>query len=74
MTIRNGIPASELDGVQWRKSRKSGPQGGNCVEVAHLADGQVAIRNSRFPAGPALLFTPSEWDAFLDGAKDGEFG
>ncbi len=73
MTINNGIPASELEGAQWRKSRRSGPQGGNCVEVAHLADGQVAIRNSRFPAGPALLFTPAEWDAFLGGAKEGEF-
>ena len=74
MTIRNGMSASDLDGVQWHKSRRSGPQGGNCVEIAHLADGQVAIRNSRYPNGPALLFTPSEWDAFLGGAKDGEFG
>ena len=73
MTIRNGMPASELDGVTWRKSRSSGPQGGNCVEIANLADGQVAIRNSRHPSGPALLFTPLEWEAFLGGAKDGEF-
>jgi hypothetical protein len=73
MTIRNGMPASGLEGVQWRKSRRSGPQGGNCVEVARLADGQVAIRNSRYPAGPALLFTRSEWDAFLGGAKESEF-
>ena len=54
MTIRNGMPAAELD-VTWRKSRRSGPQGGNCVEVAHLSDGQVAMRNSRFPGGPALV-------------------
>jgi hypothetical protein len=74
MTIRNGMPASDLDGVQWHKSRRSGPQGGNCVEIARLADGQMAIRNSRYPTGPALLFTPSEWDAFLGGAKEGEFG
>ena len=74
MTIRNGMPASELGGVQWRKSRRSGPQGGNCVEVAHLADGQVAIRNSRYPAGPALLFTPSEWTAFLGAALKAESG
>lgn len=74
MTIRNGMPASELDGVEWRKSRRSGPQGGQCVEVAHLPDGQVAVRNSRHPSGPALLFTPSEWDAFVGGVKDAEFG
>ena len=43
-----------LPAATWRKSGRSGPQGGNCVEIAHLADGQVAIRNSRHPAGPAL--------------------
>ena len=49
MSIRNGMPASELPEVTWRKSRRSGPQGGNCVEIAQLPDGQVAIRNSRHP-------------------------
>ena len=72
MTIRNGMPAAELN-VTWRKSRRSGPQGGNCVEIAHLSDGQVAMRNSRFPDGPALVFTSAEWHAFVGGAKDGEF-
>ena len=38
MSIRNGMPACELPEVTWRKSRRSGPQGGNCVEVAHLPD------------------------------------
>lgn len=74
MIIRDGIAASELQGVHWRKSSRSGPQGGNCVEVANLADGQVAVRNSRHPDGPALVFTAAEWDAFIGGAKDGEFG
>ncbi|HXW45812.1 MAG TPA: DUF397 domain-containing protein [Streptosporangiaceae bacterium] len=55
------------------KSSYSGPQG-NCVEIAYLADGQVAMRNSRHPAGPALVFTGAEWDAFLRGAREGEFG
>ena len=50
MSIRNGMPASELPEVTWRKSRRSGPQGGNCVEIAQLPNGQVAIRNSRHPA------------------------
>ena len=74
MSIRNGMPASELPEVTWRKSRRSGPQGGNCVEVAHLPGGQVAVRNSRHPAGPALVFTSAEWAAFVGGARDGEFG
>jgi hypothetical protein len=73
-SIRNGIDASTLTGATWIRSRRSGPTGGNCVEVAFLADGQIAMRNSRHPQGPALIFTRSEWDAFLGGAKDGEFG
>jgi len=73
-SIRNGMDASTLTGVTWIRSRRSGPTGGNCVEVAFLADGQIAVRNSRHPQGPALIFTRSEWDAFLGGAKDGEFG
>ena len=73
MSVRNGMPAAELPEVMWRKSRRSGPQGGNCVEVARLADGQVAVRNSRQPAGPALVYTRAEIAAFLARAKAGEF-
>jgi hypothetical protein len=73
MSIRNGMPASDLPEVTWRKSSRSGPQGGNCVEMARLRDGRVAIRNSRHPAGPVLVFTAEEWSAFLAGTKDGEF-
>ena len=61
-------------GITWIKSSYSGPTGGNCVEVAFLAEGEVAMRNSRHPDGPALVFTKSEWEAFLGGARDGEFG
>ena len=68
---RNGIKASRLE-VAWHKSSFSGPNG-NCVEAAELPVG-VALRNSRFPDGPALLFTEAEWDAFLRGVKGGEFG
>jgi hypothetical protein len=38
-----------------------------------FVDGVVAVRDSKDPAGPALVFTPAEWDAFVGGAKDGEF-
>ena len=72
--IQNGVQASALSGTHWRKSVRSGPTGGNCVEVAFLAGGDVALRNSRHPDGPALIFTSGEWDAFLSGARDGEFG
>ena len=70
---RNGIPATRLDRAVWRKSRRSNPSG-NCVEMAALDGGQVAVRNSRFPGGPALIFTRSDWDAFIGGAQDGDFG
>jgi Domain of unknown function (DUF397) len=63
---------ARLDGVTWRKSQHSNPSG-NCVEVAGLADGSVAIRNSRHPGGPALVCAPVEFAAFLAGARDGEF-
>jgi hypothetical protein len=59
--------------ARWMKSSHSGPTGGNCVEVAFLADGDVAMRNSRHPDGPELVFTRAEWAAFLGGARDGEF-
>ncbi len=62
------------NGLTWLKSSYSGPTGGNCVEVAFLAEGDVAVRNSRHPDGPALVFTKAEWQAFLAGTRDGEFG
>lgn len=59
--------------VVWKKSSRSNGSGGNnCVEVAFLDDG-VAVRDSKDPGGPALLFNRAEWAAFLGGAKDGEF-
>jgi hypothetical protein len=68
----NGMPAEELAGVTWRKSRRSNSQG-NCVEMAELTDGQVAVRNSRHPEGPALIYTNAEIEALVLGAKDGDF-
>ncbi len=66
---RQGIPGSE---AHWVKSSASFSNG-NCVEVAHLPDGRVGVRHSQDPRGPVLSFTPGEWRAFLDGARNGEF-
>jgi hypothetical protein len=68
----NGMSAAALRDVTWRKSARSG-QYGNCVEVAVLDGGDVAVRNSRFPDGPALVYTRAEMAAFVAGARDGEF-
>jgi hypothetical protein len=68
----NGIEADRLGAVAWRKSSASNPSG-DCIEVAALASGAVAVRNSRDPQGPALVYTRAEIAAFIAGAKDGEF-
>ncbi|HTV99288.1 MAG TPA: DUF397 domain-containing protein [Streptosporangiaceae bacterium] len=71
MSASNGVPADQLQ-ADWLKSRRSNPSG-NCVEVAALPDGEIAVRNSRHPSGPALVYTRAEMSAFLAGVKDGEF-
>jgi hypothetical protein len=68
----NGMPACDLRGAVWRKSGLSSAQG-NCVETAKLPGDEVAVRNSRHPEGPALIFRRAEVRAFLEGVKDGDF-
>ncbi|WP_405139341.1 DUF397 domain-containing protein [Sphaerisporangium sp. NBC_01403] len=64
----------DLSEAAWKKSSRSGNSGGNCVEVAGNLPGIVAVRDSKNPAGPALVFTPGEWTAFLSGVKAGRLG
>ncbi|MFF3854286.1 DUF397 domain-containing protein [Micromonospora sp. NPDC002575] len=70
---RNGVPTAQLPPLTWLKSRRSNPSG-NCVELAELPGGAgIAVRNSRYPDGPALIYTHDEIAAFVLGARDGDF-
>jgi len=66
-------PPSVPTDLVWHTSSYSSGNGGNCVEVARLADGGRAVRHSQHPDNGTLTFTQAEWDAFLAGARDGEF-
>jgi Domain of unknown function (DUF397) len=70
--VANERKVIALTAGRWQKSSRSNSQG-NCVELAGLRGEQIAIRNSRDPHGPALVFTKAEMRAFIDGTKDGEF-
>lgn len=56
----------------WIKAKKSGGNGGSCVE-ARRNGANIEVRDSKNPEGASLSFTKAEWDAFLDGAGNGEF-
>jgi hypothetical protein len=66
------VNASDLGDVTWLRSTRSGANG-NCVEAARLADGRYALRDSKTPYGPVLLFSHAEWGVFVERAKDGDF-
>jgi uncharacterized protein DUF397 len=63
----------DLTGANWHKSSRSSGNGGDCVEVADNLPDVVAVRDSKDPTGPALVFNQREWRAFVDGVKAGEF-
>ncbi|MEU0541400.1 DUF397 domain-containing protein [Nocardia sp. NPDC005978] len=65
------LTIEELLKLFWHKA--SGCEALACVEVAHIPDGRVAVRDSKNLGGAPLVFTPGEWDAFLAGAANGEF-
>ena len=64
----------DLSRAVWRKSTRSGGNGGQCVEVATNLPGIVAVRDSKDPEGAVLVFTPGEWEAFMMGVRAGELG
>jgi Domain of unknown function (DUF397) len=59
-----GARLPRLHAAAWRKSKHSNPSG-NCVEMTWLPAERVAVRDSRCPDGPALIFTHTEWEEFL---------
>ena len=68
----------DLTDAEWQRAAdEDADPNGEYVEIAFVphTDGvtYVAMRNSAHPEGPVLVFTPSEWDAFVEGAKAGEF-
>jgi hypothetical protein len=65
--------ASALTGARWRKSsRTNAGNGAQCVEMAHVEMG-TAVRDSKAPAGPALIFPPAAFRAFMSEAATGSF-
>jgi hypothetical protein len=65
-----------LTHAEWRKSSFSGSGGnggGNCVEIAPLADGTIALRNSNHPDAGLVIFTRTEIATWIKGCKAGEF-
>jgi hypothetical protein len=72
--LRGGaeVDARDLRRAEWRTSTYSA-NGSTCVEVARNLPGIVAVRDSTDRGGPALAFTPAEWEAFTTGVKGGEF-
>jgi hypothetical protein len=57
--------------TEWIKAAASA-EGGNCVELRRRGEA-VEVRDSKDPSGPVLRFTPSEFAAWLDGARRAEF-
>ncbi|MEV0830948.1 MULTISPECIES: DUF397 domain-containing protein [Streptosporangiaceae] len=66
------LTPTELAALDYRKASFSGPND-NCVEVAELPGGGRAVRNSKRPDAATVTFTTAEWDAFIKGARAGEF-
>jgi len=64
------VTNSATGGAGWHKSSFSGS--GGCVEVL-ITERSIAVRHSKAPDAEQLTFTPTEWEAFIDGVRDGQF-
>ncbi|RAO07854.1 hypothetical protein ONO23_03191 [Micromonospora noduli] len=54
---------------QWRKSTRSGGNGGACVEVADNLPSVVLVRDTKDRDGGTLHVDPTAWKAFVAYAK-----
>lgn len=72
MSTDRAFGPAQLTGAYWHTSTYSGNTGA-CVEIAELAGGHRAVRDSKDRSGPALIFSPAEWTAFTAGVRDGDF-
>ena len=70
--IYNGMPAADLEGAVWRKSRRSNSQGA-CVEMSRIDGETIAVRNSRDPEGPALVYSRDAIATLISSLRNGEF-
>jgi len=70
--VTDGMPATLQEGIRWTKSSHSNPYG-NCVEMAELAGGKIAMRNSQYPSGPVLFPPRVAMAVFVQAVKEGEF-
>jgi Domain of unknown function (DUF397) len=72
--LNHRISPAGIDSAVWKKSSRSNGNGGNnCVEVAQLDTSVIAVRDSKNPSGPALIFNSVSWTEFVNSTKDGEF-
>jgi Domain of unknown function (DUF397) len=71
MSEKIRLSKSARRNLAWHKADSS-TVNGQCVEIASVA-GKIAIRDSKDPDGPVLVYTSAEFGAFLDGARNGEF-
>ncbi|MFJ1544747.1 DUF397 domain-containing protein [Streptomyces sp. NPDC088246] len=59
----------ELSTAHWRSSSYSNTNGGECVEISDDFPGIVPVRDSKNPAGPALVVQAAVWGAFVSSLK-----
>lgn len=63
----------DLISAEWRKSSRSGSNGGNCVEVARNLPRVVAVRDSKDPDGPKIIISDEDWQGFTASVKASRF-
>jgi hypothetical protein len=64
----------DISNVTWRKASYSGGNGGECVEVASNGNAVVAVRDSKDPNGPKLVFTSPVWESFVQRVRNRKLG